>query len=134
MEPADLHGVVSCVRLADLRALEDGARAIGAVVLHVDAGGAASEAELLAAIVASLALGDPAANWNWDSVADLLWQRLTGAEDALLVLAGVDGLLPAQLQALLDAAGALRDLARTLAPARCWCVFAGTGPGFLPVM
>jgi hypothetical protein len=127
VQPSDLHGVVSSLRLDAVPALEAGARAAGVEVLHVDVRG---ESSLPAAMARDLALGDAALAWNWDVVLDLLWQRLEGAGGALIVLAGVDGLLPERLQEVLDAAGALRDLARTLSPAPCWTVLAGTGPGF----
>lgn len=131
MDHHDLHAVVSCVALAAVPALEQAARAHGAAVLHVDAQGAGDERALLAAIARDLAFGDPAANWNWDAIDDLLWQRLRGGGEAVLVLAGVDGLLPEGLQVLLDATGALRDLSRRLSDtAPLWNVLAGSGPGF----
>jgi hypothetical protein len=130
MDHHDLHGVVSCVALADLPALEDGARALGATVLHADVSGATGEASLLAAIAQALDLGDAARNWSWDSINDLLWQRLHGAGETVLVLAGVDALLPGGLQVLLDATGALRDLSRSVAPTPLWNVLAGSGSGF----
>ena len=130
MDHHDLHGVVSCVALADLPALEAGARALGATVLGVDAGGATDEASLLGAIAHDLDLGDAGRNWSWDSINDLLWQRLQGGGETVLVLAGVDALLPGGLQVILDATGALRDLSRSLSPTPLWNVLAGSGPGF----
>ena len=111
-------------------ALEASARAAGAMVLHVDAAGASDQRTLLAAIARDLALGDTDRPWNWDAITDLLWQRLHGGGEAILVLAGLDGLLPEGLQVLVDASGALRDLSRTLSPAPLWTVLAGAGPAF----
>jgi hypothetical protein len=130
VDVADLHGVVSCIALDAIERLEASARAAGFTVLHVEAGGASDAAGLLAAVARDAASDDPSRAWNWDAVSDLLWQRLQGASGALVVLAGVDGLLPERLQDLLDAAGALRDLARTLSPAPCWTALAGVGPAF----
>jgi hypothetical protein len=126
----DLHAVVSCLAQNDVPALEESARAAGALVLHVDGAGTSSERTLLAAIARDLALGDPDRPWNWDAITDLLWQRLHGGGEAILVLAGLDALLPAALQVLIDASGALRDLSRTLSPTPLWTVLAGSGPAF----
>lgn len=123
MQLEDLHGVVSCLPAAAAEALE---RSVGATVLHVDVG----EAPVLDAIARDLGLGEPGRTWNWDAISDLLWQRLHGGGDALLVLARADDLAARRLQELVDATGALRDLSRALQPARLWSVLAGEGPAF----
>jgi len=123
VELEDLHAVVSCLPAATTDALERSARA---TVLHVDVG----DAPVLDAIARDLSLGEPGRTWNWDAISDLLWQRLQGGGDALLVLAGADDLAAHRLQELVDAAGALRDLSRTLQPVRLWSVLAGEGPAF----
>jgi hypothetical protein len=123
VELEDLHGVVSCLPAAVADALE---RSVRATVLHVDV----DEAPVLDAIARDLRLGEPGGSWNWDAISDLLWQRLHGGGDALLVLARADDLASHRLQELVDAAGALRDLHRTLQPVRLWSVLAGEGPAF----
>jgi hypothetical protein len=124
VELEDLHAVVSCLPTAIAEALERSARA---TVLHVDV----SAAPVLDAIARDLGLGEQGRTWNWDAISDLLWQRLHGGGDALLVLAGADDLAARRLQELVDAAGALRDLSRTLQPVRLWSVLAGDGPAFV---
>jgi hypothetical protein len=119
----DLPAVVSCLPAAAAEALE---RSVRATVLHVDVG----DAPVLDAIARDLELDEPGRNWNWDAISDLLWQRLHGGGDALLVLARADDLAARRLQELVDAAGALRDLSRTLQPVRLWSVLAGEGPAF----
>jgi hypothetical protein len=119
----DLHAVVSCLPADVAAALE---RSADATVLHVDVG----EAPVLDAIARDLGLDEPGRTWNWDAINDLLWQRLQGGGDALLVLAQADELAARRLQELVDAVGALRDLSRTLQPVRLWSVLAGEGPAF----
>jgi hypothetical protein len=123
VELEDLHAVVSCLPAAAAEALE---RSVRATVLHVDV----DEAPVLDAIARDLGLGEPGGTWNWDAISDLLWQRLHGGGDALLVLARADDLAARRLQELIDATGALRDLSRTLQPVRLWSVLAGEGPAF----